>query len=398
MLDSFTQFWFSHLDSIVNVLFLVLILLFMVLFVVIFISSKNKKDTEIHSDDLEKTLRKVLESAELRSAPMPMPSGSTDVSSEASQEVSNLKKSIEDKVAEVENLKKQIAEKQNSGSGGGGGDASGLQLRLKELEAKLAEYEVIEDDIANLSMYKEENKRLRSELDKLGGDNASDEDTVDEIVNAVTSDEAEAAESDEEITSESVEEDPPVEEEVPVEAEAPVEEEIVPAPEPIVAKVIEKTEAPKVETPAPVEAATEEVDSNEDDILGEFVQAVAEQGTKVNPKPEVAEKVEAVKEEPEVKEEIKTKPLVEDENAKADDIMAEFEAAAAKVNTSVKATEPSTETKDEISPLEENTDTDKILNEMDSLLSAEKAPEAEDDIDPSEKLIGEFESLTKTKT
>lgn len=56
---------------------------------------------------------------------------------------------------------------------GGGAEttkaASDLEKRIKELEEKLAEYEILEDDIADLSLYKEENTRLRTELDKLKG-------------------------------------------------------------------------------------------------------------------------------------------------------------------------------------------------------------------------------------
>ena len=39
-----------------------------------------------------------------------------------------------------------------------------LQSKVDELQAKLTEYEIIEDDIADLSLYKEENARLRADL------------------------------------------------------------------------------------------------------------------------------------------------------------------------------------------------------------------------------------------
>ena len=55
------------------------------------------------------------------------------------------------------------------------GDADKLSSRIKELEAKLAEYEILEDDIADLSLYKEENARLRSELEKLKAGEAGSE-------------------------------------------------------------------------------------------------------------------------------------------------------------------------------------------------------------------------------
>jgi hypothetical protein len=40
-----------------------------------------------------------------------------------------------------------------------------LEEKIKELEARLAEYEIISEDIADLSFYKEENTKLQKELD-----------------------------------------------------------------------------------------------------------------------------------------------------------------------------------------------------------------------------------------
>ena len=45
--------------------------------------------------------------------------------------------------------------------------SEGLRSRLSELEARLAEYEIIEDDIADLSHFKEENARLHKEIEAL---------------------------------------------------------------------------------------------------------------------------------------------------------------------------------------------------------------------------------------
>ena len=67
---------------------------------------------------------------------------------------------------------------------GGGGDAGGSKEhleRISELEAKLAEYEVLEDDIADLSLYKEENARLKTELDRLKGGGAPSAEEAAEV-------------------------------------------------------------------------------------------------------------------------------------------------------------------------------------------------------------------------
>ncbi len=50
----------------------------------------------------------------------------------------------------------------------GGGDNKELLDKLAKLEAKLSEYEVIEDDLANLKKYQQENKQLKEQLAAAG--------------------------------------------------------------------------------------------------------------------------------------------------------------------------------------------------------------------------------------
>lgn len=52
---------------------------------------------------------------------------------------------------------------------GAGGDDSELKSKIANLEARLAEYEVIEDDLANLKRYQQENKQLKATIDMLKG-------------------------------------------------------------------------------------------------------------------------------------------------------------------------------------------------------------------------------------
>ncbi|RZA05040.1 MAG: hypothetical protein EOP11_13740 [Proteobacteria bacterium] len=49
----------------------------------------------------------------------------------------------------------------------GGGDSSGLKKEVDELKARLQEYEVIEDDLANLKKFQKENEVLRQKIDAL---------------------------------------------------------------------------------------------------------------------------------------------------------------------------------------------------------------------------------------
>jgi hypothetical protein len=95
-----------------------------------------------------------------------------------------LKKELEKVRAELAQRESQIKSMGSASSAAEGGPGAKeltakLQdhlARIQELEAKLAEYEILEDDIADLSLYKEENARLKAELDKIrGGAPASEE-------------------------------------------------------------------------------------------------------------------------------------------------------------------------------------------------------------------------------
>mgnify|MGYP001593451703 CR=1 FL=1 len=68
-------------------------------------------------------------------------------------------------------LEKELQAAKAGGGGGGdaGGDNKGLQDRIAELEARLAEYSVIEDDLANLKRLQQENAQLKAQLSKAGG-------------------------------------------------------------------------------------------------------------------------------------------------------------------------------------------------------------------------------------
>lgn len=84
---------------------------------------------------------------------------------------------IQELAREIDRLTSELASKGDGGGFGGtqvaglaGGDTSKLdelQNKIDELQGKLLEYEIIEDDIADLSRFKDENAELRSELEQL---------------------------------------------------------------------------------------------------------------------------------------------------------------------------------------------------------------------------------------
>ncbi len=94
-----------------------------------------------------------------------------NASGELSVDAKELKKTLNEREAKIsalmsdlEMVKGQIDKVPKSG---GGEETASLQTKIKELSSKLAEYEIIEDDIADLSIYKEENKKLKDEVERL---------------------------------------------------------------------------------------------------------------------------------------------------------------------------------------------------------------------------------------
>lgn len=75
-------------------------------------------------------------------------------------------KAMEAMLAEKAKLEQELAALKLSGAVGGssGGDNSALNDKIKQLESRLAEYSVIEDDLANLKRLQQENKTLKAQL------------------------------------------------------------------------------------------------------------------------------------------------------------------------------------------------------------------------------------------
>ncbi len=140
--------------------------------------------------DIQVFLKKILDQT-TKLETMPMAAMTPSAAGEIEAQIQVMKKELAARDEELGKLKSGGDKKPSA-------DADGLTTRIKELESKLAEYEILEDDIADLSLYKEENQRLKAELDKskaAGVGTASavppltspakDEDIVAEFANAV---------------------------------------------------------------------------------------------------------------------------------------------------------------------------------------------------------------------
>lgn len=237
--------------------------------------------------------------------------------------------------------------KLQAGGGKLGEDAAGVNARIQELEAKLAEYEILEDDIADLSLYKEENQRLRGEVERLkvsGGSAAAG--TSDPVVAA-------------------------------------------PAVEPVALAISEPAEEIAEE---PTETVAEEAapePAGEDDILAEFAEAVGQQDAAVkgpatlavpdtgNPMADFESAVKVEKREEVLKSAAAPEATADaGPQAEADDLFAEFSGA-----------------EDGGASL----DTDKMMAEMAALVSVDPAgdPGLEESID-TDKMAAEADTLFKS--
>lgn len=110
---------------------------------------------------LEEAIKKILEKANAVQAPAGASAADLEKLNALSSEINLLKTELEEKKGLIQKLESTPAK------GGGGGDSAELQKKIGELESKLAEYEIISEDIADLSYYKEQFTKLQKENDEL---------------------------------------------------------------------------------------------------------------------------------------------------------------------------------------------------------------------------------------
>lgn len=184
-MDQFLDFWSAHNITIIEGLIaLVLVLAAITSYRLIFSQDGDSADAGgvANSAELEKTLQKILEGQK------GAPAGTAGAASSGDAE--DLKLQLRARDNELEDLRNQLASAQAqvppipaegeapvAGASAVGGAAasitneerSNLENKIHDLEARLAEYEIISEDIADLSRYKEENAKLNEELSRLGG-------------------------------------------------------------------------------------------------------------------------------------------------------------------------------------------------------------------------------------
>lgn len=191
------------MDSLVNWVFqnnalIIEVLLGLILLLALYLGYRGFKASAIEEiqgtqahlpKNLEEALQKILEKATALQSTAPATGaegGATEDQERLLLEIGNLKSELETKQKEIEDLRAgagAVAQPQSN-------DSSELEAKISELQSKLAEYEIISEDIADLSFYKEQNAKLEKELSELKGKSA----TTAPTATAQTAEEPAAAE------------------------------------------------------------------------------------------------------------------------------------------------------------------------------------------------------------
>lgn len=160
---------------------IVLTLIFIV--ALVFVTLFGSKDEEVApgattgaglSPELEKSLQKLIESQGAKSAVFDFSKGQAAdpklqiapaaATPEMAAEIEKAKAEVAQKEKVIQELQTQLSQAAAKPAAPAAADSSGLEAKIKELEARLAEYDIISEDIADLSRYKEENEKLRAQL------------------------------------------------------------------------------------------------------------------------------------------------------------------------------------------------------------------------------------------
>lgn len=197
--ENFLRFWTDHNRFIIELTFgFIFIFILLLIYRQFFnqngenFSQSGEHSLNIDTTEIEKKLQKIMEGQLSLKGQIGNVDGALGVSngdslygSNASQEeLGSLKKEIDDlkeqilkKNQTIENLNKVSAMVVEKAADSVESNNSKIDLdrkqelegKVKELEGRLQEYEIISEDIADLSFYKEENARLQKELNELKG-------------------------------------------------------------------------------------------------------------------------------------------------------------------------------------------------------------------------------------
>ncbi len=173
-----------------SLMILIAVLLIVMFYRVFFASTPVRMDVgggaptvNINTAEIEKSLKELMENQATSLAALEAKtstiSGVPGIDPEVQKENIELKHKIEVKaqqMAELEkkmqDVQKQLADTSEKAKSSNSGHDE-LEKKIKDLELRLQEYEIISEDISDLSHFKEENARLQAEIDALKGSGAT---------------------------------------------------------------------------------------------------------------------------------------------------------------------------------------------------------------------------------
>lgn len=194
-MDQFLLFWSLHNIAIIEGLVaVILVSSLFVAFRTFFARPDDMGGSSLDSAQIEKTLQKILEAqGQVKTSAGKAPAvaaagedmsigvdlskldmnldGEPDKASEAAvKELETVRAQLVESQKQIESLQAQAA----SATAAPAAPANaGNEEKIKELEARLAEYEIISEDIADLSRFREENDKLKLEIEQLRSKSAA---------------------------------------------------------------------------------------------------------------------------------------------------------------------------------------------------------------------------------
>ncbi len=247
-------------------------------------------DSELNLGGIENSLKKLIENYSGNESASVQTEASLEgdaIMEEMATQIERLKLQLIEKTEEIEQLKtgtavvssntvasnaapiEAVPVKPSVSSPSGANEE--LEEKVRELEARLSEYSIIEDDIADLSFYKEETVRLQAEIDRLKAKLAEYE-----AKGAPSLSQTSAASSSSPLTAEESHVSPIVAPSSPVSVTAPASPPSAPAASVVQETPVNVPSEPDVAASSNTTSAPS-VLSLDDDIMAEFERAVAEQ-------------------------------------------------------------------------------------------------------------------------
>ncbi len=178
MLGSFLQFFVHHIENVIELLFVFIALFTLFLLYRSFKKDKEDVDFDVNAaQGLEEILQKELATEDeflgiaVNTSSPTAPAQATQSAATTTSFVApsaDQAAAVKEKEQMIAQLNEKLKMLEASSKNQTPDNSKDYEKKITELKEKLAEYEIIEDDIANLSFYKTENTRLKDELARLG--------------------------------------------------------------------------------------------------------------------------------------------------------------------------------------------------------------------------------------